>query len=100
MTVVGLDVPTQPGDTATVQLAIGGMACGACAARVEKALRAQDGVVDAGVNFATARARVAFRAGETGVGAVCGLVGSLVLSSNSHLWAPAGASGLSFTLMW
>ena len=77
MTVVGLDVPTQPGDTATVELAIGGMACGACAARVEKALRAQDGVVDAGVNFATARARVAFRACETGVGAVCGLVGSL-----------------------
>ena len=44
--------------TETVELSIGGMACGACAARVEKALRAQDGVVDAGVNFATSRARV------------------------------------------
>ena len=63
--------------TETVELSIGGMACGACAARVEKALRAQDGVVDAGVNFTTSRARVAFRAEETGAGALCGLVGSL-----------------------
>jgi heavy metal translocating P-type ATPase len=74
---VPTDAPPGEGGPATVELAIGGMACGACAARVEKALRGHDGVVDAGVNFATARARVAFRAGETGVGAVCGLVGSL-----------------------
>ena len=35
-----------------------GMTCGACAARVETALGAADGVVDARVNFATSRATV------------------------------------------
>ena len=47
-------------DVTSVELAVGGMACGACAARVEKALRKHDGVVAAGVNFATSRARIAF----------------------------------------
>jgi heavy metal translocating P-type ATPase len=57
--------PPGPGSPATIELAVSGMACGACAARVEKALRGHAGVVDAGVNFATGRARVAFRPGET-----------------------------------
>jgi heavy metal translocating P-type ATPase len=35
-----------------------GMHCGACAARVQKALTAHPGVVEAGVNLATERARV------------------------------------------
>ena len=35
-----------------------GMTCGACAARVETALGAEDGVLDARVNFATSRATV------------------------------------------
>ncbi|HZQ76051.1 MAG TPA: heavy metal translocating P-type ATPase [Acidimicrobiia bacterium] len=63
--------------TETVEIAVGGMACGACAARVEKSLRAHAGVLDAGVNFATGRARVAFEAAETGPGALCALVGGL-----------------------
>ena len=44
----------------SVELVVGGMACGACAARVERTLRGHGGVIDAGVNFATSRARVAF----------------------------------------
>jgi heavy metal translocating P-type ATPase len=63
--------------TETVEIAVGGMACGACAARVERSLRGHPGVLDAGVNFATGRARVAFRADETGPGALCGVVGGL-----------------------
>jgi P-type Cu+ transporter len=43
-------------------LAIGGMTCGACAARVERALNAVDGVT-AQVNFASERASVALPAG-------------------------------------
>src|SRR5579864_5849807 len=35
-----------------------GMTCGSCAARVERTLRRQGGVVAAGVNFATGRATV------------------------------------------
>ena len=61
-------LPPEVGRIDSVQFTVGGMACGACAARVEKALRAAPGVVDAGVNFATARARVAFDAGQTDTG--------------------------------
>ncbi len=45
-----------------VDLAIGGMTCASCAARVEKKLNRLDGVA-ATVNFATERARVSFPAG-------------------------------------
>ncbi len=44
-----------------LDFAVGGMTCGACAARVQAALGDQPGVVDAEVNFATARARVRAR---------------------------------------
>jgi Cu+-exporting ATPase len=53
-----------------VDLAIGGMTCAACAARVEKVLSRADGVRQAGVNFATARATVAFDPGQVGVPAL------------------------------
>ncbi|GGU35094.1 carbonate dehydratase [Streptomyces violascens] len=49
-----------------VELAIGGMTCAACAARVEKKLNRMDGV-SATVNYATEKARVAFGEG-VGVG--------------------------------
>ena len=42
--------------TATVTLAIGGMTCAACAARVTKGLNKLDGVVEASVNYATEQA--------------------------------------------
>ena len=43
-----------------VELAVSGMTCGSCAARVEKVLARQEGVDRAGVNFATERATVVF----------------------------------------
>ena len=39
-----------------VSIAIGGMTCGACAARIERRLNALDGV-EASVNYASERAR-------------------------------------------
>lgn len=47
-----------------VELAIGGMTCASCAARVEKKLNRMDGVA-ATVNFATEKARVDFGPGVT-----------------------------------
>ena len=46
-------------------LDISGMTCGSCAARVEKTLNRADGVVVAGVNLATHRAKVSFDPGTT-----------------------------------
>jgi len=42
----------------THELAIGGMTCASCVNRIEKALRAVPGVIDANVNLATERAHV------------------------------------------
>ncbi|MEN5082992.1 heavy metal translocating P-type ATPase [Bosea sp. TWI1241] len=60
---------------ATVTLAISGMTCASCVGRVEKALRAVPGVLEAQVNLATERASVTLLdpAGVTGlVAAVAG----------------------------
>ncbi|GAB1333271.1 heavy metal translocating P-type ATPase [Streptomyces sennicomposti] len=46
-------------DTAEVELAIGGMTCASCAARIEKKLNRMEGVT-ATVNYATEKAKVAF----------------------------------------
>jgi Cu+-exporting ATPase len=54
---VGFSVPPQ-----TIELAIEGMTCAACAARIEKVLNRLDGV-EASVNLASERARVRFVAG-------------------------------------
>jgi Cu+-exporting ATPase len=48
----------------TVELAIGGMTCASCAARVEKKLNRMDGV-RATVNYATEKAKVEYAAGVT-----------------------------------
>src|SRR4051812_12804707 len=50
--------------TASIDLAIGGMTCASCAARIEKKLNRLDGV-RATVNYATEKARVAYGAGVT-----------------------------------
>ncbi|MFD7163951.1 heavy metal translocating P-type ATPase [Streptomyces violascens] len=50
---------TTPTPTA-VELAIGGMTCASCAARIEKKLNRMDGV-EATVNYATEKAKVTFR---------------------------------------
>ncbi len=42
----------------TIELSISGMTCASCVGRVEKALKATPGVIDATVNLATERASV------------------------------------------
>jgi P-type Cu+ transporter len=54
---VGESSPTVPDGSGVVSVAIGGMTCGSCAARIERRLNDLDGVV-ASVNYATERARV------------------------------------------
>ncbi|MFF8832358.1 heavy metal translocating P-type ATPase [Streptomyces sp. NPDC015131] len=53
---------TTPGPTAEVELAIGGMTCASCAARVEKKLNRMEGVT-ATVNYATEKAKVSYAPG-------------------------------------
>ncbi|MEE4418344.1 heavy metal translocating P-type ATPase [Streptomyces bugieae] len=50
-----------------VELAIGGMTCASCAARIEKKLNRMDGV-EATVNYATEKAKVSYRAEDVSVG--------------------------------
>ncbi|MDN3024042.1 heavy metal translocating P-type ATPase [Streptomyces sp. S.PB5] len=52
---------TVTGATAEVELAIGGMTCASCAARIEKKLNRMDGVT-ATVNYATEKAKVSYGA--------------------------------------
>ncbi|NGO06322.1 copper-translocating P-type ATPase [Streptomyces sp. HC44] len=56
---------TTPG-AAEVELAIGGMTCASCAARIEKKLNRMDGV-EATVNYATEKAKVTYRGEEVSV---------------------------------
>lgn len=53
-----------------VTISIGGMMCAACVRRVENALKDIEGVLDASVNLATARATVIHRDSWAGVGAL------------------------------
>ncbi|MFG3719277.1 heavy metal translocating P-type ATPase [Streptomyces massasporeus] len=57
---------TSTGTDAEVELAIGGMTCASCAARIEKKLNRMDGVT-ATVNYATEKARVS-HSGDVSVG--------------------------------
>lgn len=50
---------TATGGATEVEMAIGGMTCSSCAARIEKKLNRMDGV-EATVNYATEKAKVAF----------------------------------------
>ncbi|WP_228989580.1 cation-translocating P-type ATPase [Streptomyces sp. DH8] len=52
--------------TAAVELAIGGMTCASCAARIEKKLNRMDGV-EATVNYATEKAKVTYHGSEVSV---------------------------------
>ncbi|MFH8882116.1 heavy metal translocating P-type ATPase, partial [Streptomyces californicus] len=52
--------------TAAVELAIGGMTCASCAARIEKKLNRMDGV-EATVNYATEKAKVTYQGAEVSV---------------------------------
>jgi len=60
----------QTSEACRVSLPVEGMTCASCAARIERVLRKQDGVSDAAVNFASARATVMFDAKATNAGAL------------------------------
>ncbi|WP_405715368.1 MULTISPECIES: heavy metal translocating P-type ATPase [unclassified Streptomyces] len=57
---------TGTGTAAEVELAIGGMTCASCAARIEKKLNRMDGV-EATVNYATEKAKVSYRGEDISV---------------------------------
>jgi Cu+-exporting ATPase len=65
----GFDVPMREQD-----LAISGMTCASCVARVERALKAVPGVADASVNLASESARVRWAAGEPDTAALIAAV--------------------------
>ncbi|MFJ5718540.1 heavy metal translocating P-type ATPase [Streptomyces sp. NPDC093149] len=57
---------TATGTTAEIELAIGGMTCASCAARIEKKLNRMDGV-EATVNYATEKAKVSYRGEDVSI---------------------------------
>jgi len=63
-----MNAPQDPAENSreTVELALGGMTCAACAARIEKQLNKLPGV-EAAVNLAAERAHVRYNPGEVGV---------------------------------
>jgi P-type Cu+ transporter len=63
--------------TERCELSLMGMHCASCAGRIEKALAAADGVLEANVNFATSRATVQFDPQATGVEPLSQLVRDL-----------------------
>ena len=71
---VGYGVPAEP-VPAGVELAVEGMTCASCVARVERALKAVPGVTDAVVNLATERATVRGLADSAALVAAIGAVG-------------------------
>jgi Cu+-exporting ATPase len=77
--------------TAEVELAIGGMTCASCAARIEKKLNRMDGVT-ATVNYATEKARVAYRDEDVSVQDLVATVEAT--GYTAHLPAPATAPAL------
>ncbi|MFJ7086443.1 heavy metal translocating P-type ATPase [Streptomyces griseus] len=64
-TTAGAATGSEAGTTA-VELAIGGMTCASCAARIEKKLNRMDGV-EATVNYATEKAKVTYQGAEVSV---------------------------------
>jgi heavy metal translocating P-type ATPase len=69
----GADV-LEPAELEQVDLHVAGMTCGSCAARVQRALSREDGVVDAVVNYATNRATVTMAAGAVDLEQLIGTV--------------------------
>jgi len=76
------------GPVATVELALGGMHCNACATRIERALADQKAVLSASVNLATNRAFVTYDATAATTDDLCATVGTAGYSA-----AATGADG-------
>jgi Cu+-exporting ATPase len=84
---------------ATITLAIGDMTCASCVGRVEKALRAVPGVVDAQVNLASERAEVSVMRGAVDADALVGAVaraGYAAAPVRDDVAAPAAAPAADF----
>ncbi|MHA7850757.1 heavy metal translocating P-type ATPase [Roseovarius sp.] len=60
-----LQAANYPAREATLTLAVSGMTCASCVGRVEDALRARPGVLEASVNLATEQAQVRYLLGAT-----------------------------------
>src|SRR6056297_2855567 len=60
-----LEAANYPAREATVTLTVTGMTCASCVGRVERALSAQSGVLDASVNLTTETATVRYLPGAT-----------------------------------
>ncbi|MEU7567455.1 heavy metal translocating P-type ATPase [Streptomyces fradiae] len=83
---------TAPG-TAEVELAIGGMTCASCAARIEKKLNRMDGV-EATVNYATEKAKVTYQDAAVSVDDLVATVEATGYTARPPAPpAPAGAPG-------
>jgi len=78
----GFSVPVE-----TCTLAIGGMTCASCSARVEKALGKTSGVLDASVNLATEQATVKLARGVSPAALIAAVERA---GYSAHLPAPAG----------
>ena len=79
------------GNCDTVELALGGMTCAACAARIEKQLNKLPGV-EAAVNFAAERAHVRYAPGDVDVER---LIATVVKTGFSADISTAGVPGRS-----
>ncbi|WAL96237.1 heavy metal translocating P-type ATPase [Streptomyces sp. Je 1-369] len=76
---------------AEVELAIGGMTCASCAARIEKKLNRMDGV-EATVNYATEKAKVTYRGDDVSVGDLIATVEATGYTAQEPAPAPTGSS--------
>src|SRR4051794_14997572 len=56
-----------PAETSEATLAVEGMTCASCVARIERGLKKLPGVVDASVNLATEKATVQYAPAKVGV---------------------------------
>ncbi|MFJ4537325.1 heavy metal translocating P-type ATPase [Streptomyces tibetensis] len=81
---------TSTGTDAEVELAIGGMTCASCAARIEKKLNRMDGVT-ATVNYATEKAKVSY-SGDVSVGDLIATVEATGYTAREPA-PPAGQDG-------
>jgi len=72
----------QSGSVATVELALEGMHCNACATRIERALADRPAVLSASVNLATNRAFVTYDATEVTTDDLCATVGTAGYSAS------------------
>ncbi len=85
-------VRTLPGGLREVSLLLDGLTCGACVWLVESWLGREPGVVEAGVNFATRRARVVWRDGETTLDRVIAAIAAI--GYRAHPYDPARREAL------